>query len=331
MFRPGFESVLARLLRIDSEEVSFDRRGFYSNSSHAQACLETVGTVFLDGYHLALRETRPNQLAKLLESVEESCRGFAFEGAAMALALLDHTLFTRRSRWRQFLSGPGVVHQYMLHVGYGWAIARLPWLRKNPSRQLSRCDPLLCWLVLDGYGFHQGYFDWPKYVSLREVPSNLSGYALRAFDQGLGRSLWFVAGADADKIVDLVAAYSKERQPDLWSGVGLASAYAGGADCAVIKALRQFAERHQWCLAQGAAFAAKARQLAKIPADHTAMACEVLCGMSPDSAAAVTDECLAGLPNDGIQPAYECWRQRIQSRMAAENFTIERRQVFSTH
>ena len=50
---------------------------------------------------------------------------------------------------------PGDEHVYMAYVGVGWAMARLP--RVLWSR-LYAPDPLLRWLVLDGYGFHQAYF-----------------------------------------------------------------------------------------------------------------------------------------------------------------------------
>src|SRR6185503_18765465 len=108
--------------------------------------------------------------------------------------LLDRLRLTRR-RFADFVSGPGASHVYMLYVGAGWAIARLPWLRSNPDRAIRHFDPLLGWLAVDGYGFHEGYFHWPESIDRRRLPRGLSGYARCAFDQGLGRSLWFVEGA----------------------------------------------------------------------------------------------------------------------------------------
>jgi hypothetical protein len=173
----------------------------------------------------------------------------------------------------------------------------------------------LRWLTVDGYGFHQGYFDWPRYIKQQARPPQLSGYACRVFDQGLGRSLWFVEGADVTRIPQTVATIPPTRHADLWSGVGLACAYAGGVDESQIMHLRTAAGSHQLCLAQGAAFAAKARQRANNPANHTALACEVLCSLSSDAAARLTDDALRDLPADGVEPAYEVWRQRIQALM----------------
>ncbi len=278
-----------KLLGISVAETSFARRGFRGGEAAVRDRLERIGRTFLQGYHAALEEGRPEALGYHLDGVDAEFRGFAFEGAAMALALLDHMMPQRGNRVAGFLGGPGADHLYMVHVGVGWALARLPWLRGDPRRCLARLDPLLRWLALDGYGFHEGYFSWRRFVEREAVPVHLSGYAPRAFDQGLGRSLWFVDGSDAGRIAATVAAFAPERRADLWSGVGLACAYAGGADRSAIETLREAAGPHRPHLAQGAAFAAKARQRACNPQDHTDCACGVLCGMSADEAAVVTD------------------------------------------
>jgi hypothetical protein len=46
----------------------------------------------------------------------------------------------------------------------------------------------------------------------------------------------------------------------------------------------------------------------------TELACGVLCGLSVQAAAGVTDETLPQLPAAGSEPAYEVWRRRIQER-----------------
>ena len=149
-----------------------------------------------------------------------------------------------------------------------------------------------------------------------ETPATLSGYARRAFDQGLGRSLWFCEGADPGRIALAIAGLAPERRADLWSGVGLAAAYAGGAGEAALEALPRLAGRFAPHLAQGAAFAAKARDRAGNAAPHTALACRALCGMEAGEAARVTDEALDALPADGEVPAFEAWRARVRARFA---------------
>jgi hypothetical protein len=148
----------------------------------------------------------------MLHGIEPGLRGFAFEGAGMGLYLLDLLTPWRRDRLRRFLEGSGAAHVYMIHVGAGWALAQLG---RKVDRALSRFDPLLGWLAVDGYRFHQGYFHWPETVECQRVPHWISGYARRVFDQGLGRSLWFVEGAEAARIAATIARFPRSRHTDL--------------------------------------------------------------------------------------------------------------------
>jgi enediyne biosynthesis protein E3 len=307
---------------ISLDEVTFARRGFRVGDPTAQQRLQQIGNIFLQGYHAVLEEDAPEALALRLRAVDAELRGFAFEGAAMALMLLDHLAVREGKRLQTFLNGPGAAHIYMAHVGAGWALARLPWLRRHAEQYLARLDPLLGWLVMDGYGFHEGYFNWRRTIEKQTIPNQLKGYARRVFDQGLGRSLWFVEGADVLRISSTLASFEPARHADLWSGVGLACAYAGGLDHAGIEAMRMAAQSYTPHLAQGVAFAAKARQRAHNPAAHTEMACKVLCGLSAEAAALITDVALERLPGDGKEPAYEVWRQRIQAQFGMEAVTV---------
>jgi len=304
------------ILGISLKEATVARRGFRTRDPLVCQRLETIGKTFLFGYHAALKEDDISNLGNRLDAVEPELKGFAFEGAAMGVALLDGMPLGKRDRWLRLIDGVGSAHVYMLHVGFGWAIARLPWLRRRVVRAIEALDPLLRWLAVDGLGFHEGYFHWRKYVRRRVNPRGLSGYALRVFDQGLGRSLWFVDGADVLRIAATIDTFPNERHSDLWSGVGLACAYAGGVDRSEVDSLRKASGPHLLCVAQGAAFAAKARERASNPAEHTDLACRVLCGVSAQLAALETDAALEGLPMSGPEPPYEIWRNRIQSRLA---------------
>ncbi len=309
---PG--AVLKRaLFGIAPEETTFARRRFRGDSAAVRERLEKVGSCFVAGYHAGLEEAGCEALAaRIDEEIDREHRGFAYEGAGMALALLDTLIPGRRDRLARLLAGPGGAHAYIVNVGAGWILARLP---LSPERLLARLDPILGWLALDGYGFHEGYFHWPRSVERREAPRKLRGYTLRGFDQGLGRSLWFVDGADVRLLPRTIGAFPPERQPDLWAGLGLAVGYAGGRSEEEIAELRRAAGPLAPELAQGVAFAAKARERAGNPAAHTELAARVVCGMSGPQAAAVTDAAQEDLPADRPgEPAFEVWRQRIQDR-----------------
>jgi hypothetical protein len=302
-----------RFLGLSPAEASFARRGFRVGEDKARQRLEQIGVTFLSGYHAALEETRFFSLAHRLATVDPDLRGFAFEGAAMGLGLLDCFTPWRKDRWRSFTERQGESHVYMMHIGLGWALARL---RRSVLPHLDQLDSVLRWLVIDGYGFHEGYFSWTQYVEQQAMPARLHGYALRVFDQGLGRSMWFVKGADVAALASAIDTFPSARRSDLWSGVGLACAYAGGCERAAIESLRDAANGHLPAVAQGVAFAAKTRQRAANLNSHTETVSRLICGHSAEALAAITDSALENLSGEGELPAYEVWRRRIQNKIA---------------
>jgi enediyne biosynthesis protein E3 len=256
-----------------------------------------------------------------LETVEPAFRGFAYEGCTMALAVRDGIrLYGRppfQRHWvRDLLASQGANHIYMAYIGVGWAMARLPRLR---WRAIKPHDPLLSWLALDGYGFHQAYFRTQQYV-WNQHQARIPGweparYAGRAVDQGIGRALWFVNGADVQRVATTIEGFPQSRRGDLWSGAALASVYAGGADAGELSDMVRLAGPYRPHAAQGAAFAAKARSLAGLVMPGTELGVKVHCEMSVEEAAAVTDEARDGLPSDDTDmPRYEIWRDRIRKR-----------------
>lgn len=303
------------ILGISRQETTFNKRGFQSINISQKNNLEHIGETFLLGYHAALSCPQQDRLPQHLNQINPELRGFAYEGAAMGLTLLDHLPLPGEGRLQVFLKGAGQAHIYMVHVGVGWVMARL---HIAPEKMFHQLDPLLRWLAIDGYGFHEGYFRGGQAILGQRVPAGFQGYALRAFDQGLGRSLWFFYGGNVKQIPLTIAQFPSRRRGDLWSGVGLACAYAGKIDQTAITMLRSASADYRPQLAQGAAFAAKARQRAGIPADHTELACQVLCGRSAAAAAQVTDRALAELSDGSKDIAYEIWRQTIQQLLVRE-------------
>jgi hypothetical protein len=311
-------TILGRLRKsifgIPASEAAFSRRGFRSRDPAMQARLERLGQVFIAGYHAALERAQPESMLTVLLSFPRELRGFAFEGAAMGLALQDWLTPWVRNRVRAFLKGPGFPHIYMVHVGAGWAMARMP---GSLERFMARFDPLLCWLLVDGYGFHEAFFHGRAHLENKRIPGRVRGYARHVFYQGFGRGLWFVEGGDCEWISEAVGRIPKAYHPDLWSGVGLAAVYAGELPGSGLIALREAAGPFFPQLAQGAAFAAKARERAGNLTDYQHQACEIICGRNAILAAGLADEMLENLPFDRELPAYEIWRSRIQQKLSA--------------
>src|SRR4029077_8523044 len=100
-----------------------------------------------------------------------------------------------------------------MHGGMGGVWGRAPFGFRRWQRKL---DPLLGWLAFDGWGFHEGFFRWPKYIAGQPAALRLLGYERWRFDQGLGRSFWFVNGGNTELIAKTISHFSAGRQPDLW-------------------------------------------------------------------------------------------------------------------
>ena len=301
--------LLRRLFRISREDVSASFRG---DPGPSRALIEEAASWFIEGYDAALRDCRDEGLAARLDEAPAEVRGFAYEGAGTALALLD-TLAPWRDRLAGFLRGPGAPHAYMTLIGAGWVLARLP---LSAERLRARFDPTRGWLTVDGYGFYQGFFCWPRSLVRQEVPAKVRGYARRAFDVGLGRGLWFVDEADPDRIHATVSGFPAGRQGDLWSGTGVACAYGGGADRSTLERMRDLAGPHRPQLAQGAAFAAFTRERAGNPAPQTETACQVFWGTGAAEAAGIVAQAGEDLPSEGAEPDFESWRRLVRCAAA---------------
>lgn len=300
---------MGKILKINYAAIEPQARGFALGKAKSVERIRDIGSAFLDGYHSALANREVDALCDQLNLINNELRGFAYEGAGMGVAILDFISPWRRDRFPEFLrSADGDRHVYMLYVGMGWAYARLP---GSPGRAARRSDSLMAWLVLDGYGFHEGFFHHRKYLGSPRRPRCLSEYGKRVFDQGLGRSFWFVFGSDARLIADAIGGLAPERHADLWSGVGLGCAYAGGSDRENVEQLAGLGDRFRNELAQGASFGAKARLRGGNLGEHTELACEILCGSSAGEAAGVTDEVLAAIDQSRGGDSYEAWRWGI--------------------
>jgi hypothetical protein len=260
---------------------------------------------------LTLTSRHEATLTAKLDAYPEELRGFAYEGAGVGLAALDLLLPYKR-RTRRFVDGPAGDYIFAVYLGAGMGLARL---HRNPESFRRRLgDPVMSWVVLDGYGFHEGFFAHRRHVQERATPAWLSGYGQRAFDHGLGRSIWFATGADVKRIQATVDGFPEQRRGDLWSGVGLACGYTGGVGDSGVRQVRSLAGVHLPRLAEGVVLAARARHQVGNPGSEIETACQVICGLDSDEAAEVAAAALAGLPTDDIDPAYEIWRQRIRSQ-----------------
>ncbi|WP_053614829.1 DUF1702 family protein [Nocardiopsis sp. NRRL B-16309] len=305
-------------------EVGFSRRGFPGHDSPAARGLEAIPQSVVCGFEWGMEAHDLHEARQRVETVDAALRGFAYEGTAMAFTVRD-ALPTGGSGWtRALMDGPARPHTLLAYIGIGFAMARLPrrlWKGVLPDLTDNPHHPTMSWLAVDGYGFDRAYFDTARWVHRAQTPRpypwlGAPHYFHRAFDQGVGRALWFIHGARPEAVGDAVLDFAEERRPDLWSGVGLAAAFAGGADPEGLGRLLGAAGGLAPHAAQGAVFAAKARVLAGTVPGHTEVAMRALTGMDCARAAALADEHEVEPGDHGGVPAYEVWRAGVRAHFS---------------
>ena len=320
---PSFFGALRRLVLAPSlHDVSFAGRGFPVNPTDATRRMEAVPKAVILGFEWGIDGGTLDDLVDRLDSVDPELRGFAYEGATMALTIKDTT---PGERTKALLDGAGQQHLLLSYIGIGFAMARLPrplWKKILPDLQPSLFHPTMSWLCVDGYGFDLAYFHTTKWVDEQREPEPYPwlghpGYFNRAVDQGIGRALWFMHGGVPDAVVDAVGRFAERRQGDLWSGVGLAATFAGGCEPEGLTKLRGLAAQHDTQLGLGSVFAATARVAAQFVPEHSAQALHALTGLTPDEAVMLSATTHPEPDEKRDVPHYEAWRAEIRAALAA--------------
>ena len=205
-------------------------------------------TAFLHGFRDALKAS-PETLPKLLQDEPFQRRGFAIEGMAMALTLMDELSPIPHSRLCVLFDGRSAEEQILVAIGVGWASARL-------GKPLDWSPTVLgshyMSAVVDGYGFHQGFFHSQRFTG-RGFPMN-AGELSTFYDIGLGRALWFVHIGRVAPIVHTIDGFLPDRRKQLWRGVGTACAFTGNTKYAAAqmgKAAAKFVSDFQTGLETG--------------------------------------------------------------------------------
>ncbi|MGJ9423304.1 DUF1702 family protein [Aeromicrobium sp. CF3.5] len=309
-----------RLFLPSVKEVDPRHRGFHLWES-GPSIVEPVGRSFLSGYRAGLRAASVRGAVAAIQVLPVQWRGFAMEGLGMAAGVRDAFGPSGR-RFADLLVLSGERHAYMLYVGLGWSLARVP---GAAWPKLERFDPLVAPLILDGFAFHQTFFRTEKVLEQRTVPFPLERRwpgsvedGEQQLAQGVGRALWFVAGGSPAVAAELIDRFDQQVRSSLWAGMGLAAAYAGGRDAAALRQLQDLAGEDRVWLAQGASFAVDARLRAGTEVPHTEVAAQVLCGGGADEVSVVTRESRPDpvRTDTGDWSGYEHWRRAIAARLA---------------
>jgi hypothetical protein len=218
--------------------------------------IERIRSIFLNTQLFYAKQNDMEVLLQYLKNTEPVFRSIAYESASMAIAIKELENNQELNTWLFFSKGPALPHRAQVYVGLGWAIAKL---NLSFSSVVEKIETRLYYRVADGCGYYDGSFRQRQAVINQQLPVYLPEIAMPAYDQGVGRSLWYTSNADINKIRSKVDSFSASRHAGLWRGIGIAVAYVGGCDENTLKTLLEYAATNRIQLACGAALATRSR------------------------------------------------------------------------
>ena len=324
------KGLLYTMLKLSKDEIYFEKRGFAPCQPEVQTALEKILAAFVEGYNLTLAAKTHQQVVSNLDAAFDAHHvGFAYEGSGLCFAVKDLLkAWKKGSELRTFTTSHASKHDYIMTVGAGFAFARLPIPIMSIESYMKRLDPMLAWCVPDGYGFHDGFFHHKKTIDkCGNYPRQFPEYMHQLYDSGVGRSMWWVKGAQPHAIKAAIDAFPEARRAEMWCGIGVAAAYAGGVGVPVLHQLTELAGPYHADLMCGVPFATVMRMKGQNPSDWTEQACQTLLGMPTTQASAIILSLLAetnanwpGTEEDKMRHGYNRVREKLKQHFA---MTIE--------
>ena len=273
--------------------------------STIESRMENIKAIFQDGKNFASQSDSINTLTQCLEKINPEFRSVAYEGASMALALKDLTNNNALKRWKELL-GVSQNHAGQIHIGLGWAIGEA---RPQDFFFMNSIDPKIEFRVWDGCGYYDGIFRQRQTIKNKTRQENISEKNYKAYDEGVGRSVWYNCKGDPIKVSAMIQTFPSSRQADLWRGVGIACTYVGGSDESVLKELFTLAEKHSVQLSIGAAMVAKSRTLANSITKDVELSCNTWCNLSTQEAMQLT------IKTESANNSFTAWLQLMESEI----------------
>jgi enediyne biosynthesis protein E3 len=250
--------------------------------------IELVFTTFHEAQSIA-ENASFEELFEKLHSYEPEFRSVAFEAASMSILSSDlkKNGNSPSDQWNNFFAAHKSLHKSQLLTGFGWALALH---EKNPSDFLDQFDPLISMRILDGYGYYHGLLRSRRSVQNIQIPNYITEDLLFAFDQGLGRALWYLSKGDLEKLMTMLEKFPAQRKENLWRGIGTASAYVGGIDSGIYQELNLLAANYSKQFVVGIIFAIRTRMQSNSVTEYIQEACRTLTDFNIDTAYKFTEE-----------------------------------------
>ncbi|MFI7080647.1 DUF1702 family protein [Micromonospora sp. NPDC049903] len=277
--------------------------------------VRAISREFAYGFNDTLRTYDPAAVRARLDGMaDDYLAPFYVEGAAMALAAAG-ALYPGRARTAHhhlLATLPG--HRYLIFAGWGWWYAVRPFAARAMRRSpLWRQDGLFTGLGIDGMAFATCFLKAkpPRF----DVPCPFPETEYETlWLQGHGRALWFVAGGRPEVLRDQCARLAPQSRPELYAGLGLATAFAGMRRMRCVPEAPSDQESERRAYFQGLAFGLTARREASPRSFESFL--DQLDRSSAAWVTTVTDRCLQPPERDAsIDGGYVAWQRRLRTEL----------------
>jgi hypothetical protein len=240
--------------------------------------MEKIRTIFQAAKDVSTEHEKLTSLLTHFKNAEPEFYLVAYEGASMGIALNDFSNNDASlNGWQKFLNGPASNYSTQAHIGLGWALAQQ---NKSPLPLIDTLDPLIQYRILDGYGYYDGILKQRSTIKNKKTPLHFSEKNLQAYDQGVGRSLWYICKGEIEKVSELLLSFPAARHAALWRGIGTASAFVGGLNETLLRNLWLSSSEHSDQLVRGAKHIAKSRIQTNSLTPDIELACRIWCNIS---------------------------------------------------
>lgn len=274
-------------------------------ASAIQQKMESIKSIFQQVQGIEISNDNWQVVFGQLNTTDAEFRSIAYEAAAMNAALKDLEQGGELNLWLHLAtSAEAVPHLTQIHVGLGWALAQQ---QVVPAPYLPQLNPIMRYRVLDGYGYYEGMFRRRKSIVNKQVSEFLSGTALNAYYQGLGRCMWYLNNGDVDATVSMLQSMEGDYQDDLWRGLGIAVSYVGGTDKSILDDILTKADTHKAELLTGAVLVAISRTNAGNVVNDTELVCHTWLQQSVNQ---IVTQYKPG--NNTAENAYDKWLLEIE-------------------
>lgn len=235
-----------------------------------------ITILFLDGFGAALESETP-KVESDIDKLPLIDRGVAFEGAAAAKAVIDLSATNFSKSETSSLLIDSSRYSFLIFLGIGEALAQL---RMPPQICNAFSDENWSGQIIEGYGFFDGYFNWHNAIIKQVYPAELNLDLRAAYNQGIGRAIFFMTNGNPQKMRDSILSFEPTRRAELWAGAGLPTAYIGGHTERELRRLIDLAGEHRAEFMQGIMLGTSARNQQSFIPEHTELATKIVYGAS---------------------------------------------------